>query len=57
MRVVIVLFSTLFLAVEIIQAVYLRASYFEDFWNMFLTISYVLNIYIVLEHVYDFSGI
>lgn len=53
----IVFFALLFLGVEIVQAVYLKASYLEDFWNLFLTISYTINIYVVLEHVYDFSGI
>jgi hypothetical protein len=56
MRVVILLFSFGFLGVEVVQAIYLRASYFEDFWNLFLTVSYLMNIYIVLEHVYSFSG-
>lgn len=35
----------------------LRASYFEDFWNVLMVTSYVLNIYLIFEHVYDFSGI
>lgn len=57
MRVVIVLFSILFIGVEIIQVKQLKMSYFEDIWNYILSFSYILNIYVVLEHVYDFSGI
>ena len=36
---------------------YLRAAYFEDFWNLFLTISYTLNLFCVFEHTYNFAGI
>ena len=36
--------------------VYLKYNYFEDFWNLFLMISYGLNLFCVLEHTYDFAG-
>ena len=57
MRWVIVLFSCLFIIVEAVQVVYLRAAYFEDFWNLFLMISYSLNLFCVFEHTYNFAGL
>jgi len=46
-----------FLCIEMVQMSYLKFGYFEDFWNLFMVSSVLCNVYLVFEHVYNFSNI
>ena len=49
-RVFILIFTLLFLLIEVFQAFYLRFVYFSDFWNYLYTGSFILNFVIICEH-------
>jgi len=57
MRVIIVCIGLSFLCIEMVQMSYLKFGYFEDFWNLFMVSSVLCNVYLVFEHVYNFSNI
>lgn len=56
-RILICLLGFVFLCIHCVQFYKLRVAYVEDFWKLFLLASLILNLYCILEHTYDFSGI
>jgi hypothetical protein len=50
LRVFILIFTLLFLSIEVTQAFYLRFVYFMDMWNYLYTGSFFLNLAIICEH-------
>ena len=50
LRIVIIVFASFFLIVELRQMWGLKLQYFMDFWNMIYICANVLPIFIVVEH-------
>jgi len=52
LRCIIVLFGIGFLIIEIIQVITLKLGYFDDIWNIGSVTSNLLNLFVVVEHVF-----
>lgn len=55
-RIVCVLFIFGFLGVEVMQMINLKGGYFDDAWNALMVGSFILNLLLIFEHVYNFMG-
>jgi hypothetical protein len=55
-RILLLLFCFGFLGVELVQMLTLRSGYFDDYWNILMISSFIINILLIFEHVYNFMG-